>query len=240
MAAGKGARMKGIYYNKCLGVVNKKSLVSHGIERLLLMRILDIVIVIGKDGDSIKEHVEVYQQHAKISFIEQKIQLGIVDAIKCAVPIIGTDDFVLCLGDEIFYNQKPVEMLGYFFSSEADCICGIVPNENDEEIKKCYTVHIDDDNNIIELDEKPERPFNNFKGTGFCIFRNRMLKHIGEVSPNSKSGQYDLCDWITICIGKGLICKVFDFAEKEFNVNTFEDLQQANDFLSSSDRRVNK
>lgn len=240
LAAGKGARMKGIYNNKCLGIVNNKSLISHGIERLLLMGILDIVIVIGKDGDSIKEHVEPYQQHARISFVEQKIQLGIVDAIKCAVKLIKSDDFVLCLGDEVFYNQKPVEMLDYFFSSEADCVCGIVPNENDEEIKKCYTVLIDDEKKILELDEKPERPFNNLKGTGFCIFKNRMLEYIGDVGPNSKSGQYDLCDWITICIEKGLICKAFYFAEKEFNINTFEDLQQANEFLSSSDRRENK
>jgi dTDP-glucose pyrophosphorylase len=233
LAAGKGARMKGIYYNKCLGVVNNKSLISHSIERLLLMGIFNIIIVVGKDGDMIKDHIATYQQCAKISFVEQKIQLGIVDAIKCAVSIIGADDFALCLGDEMFYKQKPVEMLNYFFCSEADCVCAIVPDEKDEEIKKCYTVHIDEDNNILELDEKPERPLNHLKGTGFCIFKNRMLKHIGDVSPNSKSGQYDLCDWIRICIEKGMVCKVYDFAEREFNINTVEDLQQANQFFDA-------
>ncbi len=231
LAAGKGARMKGIYYNKCLGVVNNKSLISHGIERLILMGLLDIVIVIGKDGDSIKKHVEGYQQHAKISFIEQKMQLGIVDAIKCAVPIIGTDDFVLCLGDEIFYNQKPVEMLNYFTLTGADCVCGTVPNETDDEIKKCYTVLIDDEKNIIDLDEKPEKPFNKLKGTGFCIFQNTVLSLIDIVEPNPKSGQYDLCDWIKICIDEGMICKTFEFADKEFNINTLEDLRLANEFL---------
>lgn len=237
LAAGKGKRMKGINYNKCLGIVDNKSLISHNIERLLLMGICEIIIVVGKDGDNIKGHVEVYQNKAEILFVEQEMQLGIVDAIKCAVSLIGSDDFVLCLGDEIFYNQKPREMLDYFISTKADCACGIVSDESENEIKKCYSVVVDQSDNILELTEKPEKPYNSLKGTGFCIFKNKTLDYIGNVKPNSKSGQYDLCDWIRICIDKGLICKVFDFADKEFNINTLDDLAQANEFLSSGDHR---
>lgn len=240
LAAGKGARMKGINYNKCLGIVVNKSLISHNVERLLFMGIREIIIVVGKDSDKIKNHIKGYHTNAEILYVEQEMQLGIVDAIKCAISLIGSDDFVLCLGDEIFYNQKPVEMLEYFIRTGADCICGIVSNESENEIKKCYSVVVDKSNKILELTEKPEKPYNDLKGTGFCIFRNRMLEHIVDVSPNLKSGQYDLCDWIRICIEKGLICKVFNFAEKEFNINTLEDLNQANEFLNSGNRRENK
>lgn len=233
LAAGKGARMKGIQQNKCLGIVDNKSLISHNIERLLLMGINDIIIVVGKDSDSIKKHVETYHKKAKISFAEQKTPLGIAHAVKCAASQIGREDFVLCLGDEIFHDQKPMAMLDHFISSGSDCVCGIISNESEDEIKKCYTVLVDDSNNILDLIEKPEKPYNNLKGTGFCIFKNRTLKYIRLVKPNSKSGQYELCDWIKICIGKGMRCKVYNFAQKEFNVNTFEDLEQANKFLSS-------
>jgi len=240
LAAGKGTRMAGIDFNKCLGIVDKKSLIFHNIERLLLMGISDIVIVVGKDSDSIKKHVEEYQINAKISFAEQRLQSGIVNAVKCASSLIGDDDFVLCLGDEIFVNQKPIEMLDFFTCTGADCVCGIVPNESEDEIRKCYSVLVDDTENILDLTEKPEKPYNSLKGTGFCIFRNRTLDFIGDVIQNPKSGQYELCDWIKLCIRKGMICKAFNIADKEFNINTLEDLQAANDFLDPGERRGNE
>lgn len=237
LVAGEGARMSESPVNKCLSIVDNKTLLAHNIERLLLMGVNEIIIVVGKDGDRIKKHIESFQKNAEISFAEQKIQLGIVNAIKCALPLIGKDDFVLCLGDEIFFNQKPVEMLEYFIYTGADCVCAIVADESENEIRKCYSVLVDESNNILDLTEKPEKPFNTLKGTGFCIFKNRTLDCIEQVKANLKSGQYELCDWIKICIGEGLNCKAFDFAEKEFNINTLDDLTQANEYLNSKSQK---
>jgi len=184
LVAGKGKRMQGILNNKCLSIVDGKSLIAHNIERLISMGIQELIIVVGSDSGTIKKHIELLNDKISITYIEQQIPLGIVDAIKCAVSSIGSDDFVLCLGDEIFYNQKPKEMLGYFISSKADCVCGIIPNESEKEIKKCYSVLVDETNNILDLNEKPEKPYNNHKGTGFCIFNNKTLEWIELVKPN--------------------------------------------------------
>ena len=232
LTAGKGSRMKGIRHNKCLGIVGGKSLVSHSVDRLLLMGIDDIVVVVGDDGATIKNHLDEYKTKAKITYTEQKVQLGIVDAIKSALYLIDKEDFVLCLGDEIFADQKPRDMLDFFISSETDCLCGVVPDETEEEIRKCYSVLLDADDNIKDMTEKPDKPFNTFKGTGFCIFRNRTLQHIGKVTPNVRSGQYDLCDWIKLCIAQGMKCKAYCFATKEFNINTLEDLRSASMFFT--------
>jgi dTDP-glucose pyrophosphorylase len=233
LVAGKGKRMHSISSNKCLSIVDGKSLIAHNIERLLSMGIYELIIVVGSDSEKIKKHIKSFKDKPSITYIEQKTPLGIVDAIKCAVPSIGNDDFVLCLGDEIFYHQKPKEMLGYFISSDADCLCGIILNETENEIKKCYSVLLDETNSILDLTEKPEKPFNNHKGTGFCIFKNRTLDWINLVKPNIRSGQYELCDWIRTCIAKGMKCKTFDFADKEFNINTYEDLLTAKEKLES-------
>jgi len=231
LVAGKGKRMHGILDNKCLSIIDGKSLIAHNIERLLSIGINELIVVVGSDSEIIKKHIKSFVDKISVTYIEQIIPLGIVDAIKCTVSSIGSDDFVLCLGDEIFYNQKPKEMLDYFISSEADCVCGIISNESENEIKKCYSVLVDESNSILDLTEKPEKPFNNHKGTGFCIFKNRTLKWIELVKPNTRSGQYELCDWIKICIAKGMECKVFNFAEKEFNINTYEDLLLAKEKL---------
>lgn len=232
LTAGKGSRMKGIHHNKCLGVVGGKSLVSHSIDRLLLMGIDDIIVVVGDDGATIINHIDDCKTQAKITYTEQKVQLGIVDAIKSAIPFIGDEDFVLCLGDEIFVDQKPKDMLDFFISTETDCVCGVVPDETEEEIRKCYSVLLDEDDNITDMTEKPDNPFNSYKGTGFCIFGNRTLQHIQQVTPNDKSGQYDLCDWIKLCITRGMKCKAYCFATKEFNINTADDLRAANTFFA--------
>lgn len=202
---------------------------------MLLIGIDEIIVVVGNDSEKVIKHIEAFQENVNITFVEQKVQLGIVDAIKWAVSSIGSDDFVLCLGDEIFYNQKPKEMLNYFISTKSDCVCGIVPNESEFEIKKCYSVLVDESNTILELFEKPEIPFNTLKGTGFCIFKNKMLDYIYIVKPDLKSGQYELCDWIKAGIAQGMNCKVFNFADKEFNINTLEDFKQVNEFLKSCD-----
>lgn len=232
--------MKIAPFNKCLSIVDKKALLSHNIERLLMMGINEIILVVGKDGDRIEKCINNYQNNAEISFVTQETQLGIVDAIKCAASLIGNDDFVLCLGDEIFYNQKPIEMLEFFVHTGTDCLCGIVSNESEHEIKKCYSILVDESNNILDLAEKPEKPYNCIKGTGFCIFKNKALDNIKQVKANLKSGQFELCDWIKICINEGMNCKAFNFAEKEFNINTFEDLELANEFFVSADRRRNE
>lgn len=234
LVAGKGQRMKAYSCHKCLLAVNNKSLIIHNLERLSFMGIDEIIIVVGTDGKEIKKHVETNFNGTKISFVEQKMQLGIVDAIKCAGNAIGNDDFVLCLGDEIFVNQKPKEMLQYFQNSGADCVCGIISNESEEEIKKCFSVLIDRNDNILDLTEKPEKTFNQLKGTGFGIYRNKMLNFLDIVKPNEKSGQYELCDWIKICINQGMVCKAFIFAQKEYNVNTIEDLQLAKEKFESN------
>ncbi|HOU10280.1 MAG TPA: sugar phosphate nucleotidyltransferase [Clostridiales bacterium] len=227
LAAGKGVRMKGLKGSKCLLPVRGTSLLERHIGRLLGMGIDDIIIVVGPRGGDVVRHARMSSAGARLRFAVQPAPAGIADAVRCAVPLLGKDDFALCLGDEMFYGDRPMEMLRFFSETGAHCICGVVPGEPAEEIRKCYTVMTDNQGNLLALEEKPRQPFNEFKGTGFCLFRAEALGPLGVLQPNPESGQYELCDWVAACIGAGLQCKVFAFAEREFNINTREDYENA-------------
>lgn len=230
LAAGKGARMKGLRGSKCLLPVRGKSLLARHVERLLAMGIDDIIIVVGPRGGDVKAHAETFRGEARVRFAVQPVPAGIAAAVRCAAPLLEGDDFTLCLGDEMFVGDRPLEMLRFFRESGAQCVCGVVPGEDKDEIRKCYSVVTDASGALLDLEEKPLEPHNDIKGTGFCMFAAAALGPLFNLKPNPVSGQYELCDWVIGCMRAGLVCKVFAFAKKEFNVNTREDYLQAESY----------
>lgn len=232
LAAGKGARMKGLRGSKCLLPVRGKSLLARHIERLLAMGIDDIVIVIAPGTEDVVAHAETVRAQARLRFVVQPVPAGIADAVRCAAPLLQGDGFALCLGDEMFYGDRPLEMLRFFVESGAHCVCGVVPGEQADEIRKCYSVETDASGNLLALEEKPLEPVSDIKGTGFCLFGAAALGPLFGLLPNPVSGQFELCDWVLSCMRAGLVCKAFAFAKKEFNINTREDYLNAESYAS--------
>lgn len=236
LAAGKGVRMKGLRGSKCLLPVRGKSLLARHIERLLAMGVDDIIIVVGPRGGDVVAHAETVRAQARLRFAVQPVPAGIADAVRCAAPLLEGNDFALCLGDEMFYGDRPLEMLRFFVKSGAHCVCGVVPGEEPAEIRKCYSVVADASGKLLSLEEKPPEPVNNIKGTGFCLFGAAALGPLFDLLPNPVSGQFELCDWVLGCMRAGLACKAFAFAQKEFNINTREDYLRAESYGSEASK----
>lgn len=88
--------------------------------------IKDILIVINKNKESIKKNftknqilenlisndslllalAQTYKTYAKIHYAYQKKPNGFADAVSYARKFVGDDDFILCVGDEVFYGEK--------------------------------------------------------------------------------------------------------------------------------------
>jgi len=219
---------------KCLIAIGGRTLLEHNLNALQKLGAEEIIIIIGKNGDAVARAVGQSYADIPLRCIRQPAPLGIVHALTFAREAIGEADFALRLGDELFVEEKTIEALDFWRGSGADCVCGVTRGEPMDALRKNYSLLVEGDA-VLELVEKPEHPFNDYKGTGFCLFRNCMLQYLDQTLANAKTGQYELCDWIRLAIRDQRSVKLFPVAKKEINVNTAEDLRLVRMLLENTE-----
>jgi len=219
---------------KCLIAIGGQTLLEHNLIALRKLGAEEIIIVIGKNGDAVARAIGQSYADIPLSCIRQPAPLGIVHALTFAREAVGGADFALRLGDELFVEEKPTEMLDFWHGSGADCVCGVTQGEPLDALRKNYSLLAEGDT-VLDLVEKPEHPFNGYKGTGFCLFRNGMLQYLDRTPANVKTGQYELCDWIRLAIRDKCSVKLFLAAKEEINVNTAADLRRARMLLECTE-----
>lgn len=232
LAAGKGQRLNSKLTNKCFTTICGKRLLDYNLE-LISSRIFDeLIVVVGYNAKYIRKYVDENFHLIPVKYVYQDKILGIAHAMKMVKPYIY-GDFVMCLSDEILLKPQIDHMENFFTSSNSDCVCGVV-KDSLANIKKSYTLKIADDNEILYLIEKPIDVFNNWKGTGFCMMRPSMLSILENLEPNKIRKEYEMGDWIQLGIEKGLTCKIFNIAQKEFNINEKIDIRKAELYITNA------
>ena len=211
---------------KCLIPIGGLTLLEHNLIALRRLGVEEIIIIIGKNGDTLAQAAGQAYADIPLRYIRQPVPLGIVHALTFAREAIGEADFALRLGDELFLEEKTMEALDFWHSSGTDCVCGVTQGEPLEALRNNYSLLMEG-NTVLDLVEKPNQPFNDYKGTGFCFFRNRMLQYLAQTPVNGKTKQYELVDWIRLAIRDQCSVKLFLVAKEEINVNTAEDLRRA-------------
>jgi dTDP-glucose pyrophosphorylase len=73
---------------------------------------------------------------------------------------------------------------------------------------------------------------NNLMGTGNCIFKNEILSYIPQTPINQKRGEKELVDLIQCAIDEGHIVKSFLICDQYFNVNSPEEIKEAQSYFA--------
>ena len=237
LAAGDGKRLKKSSKEDCckpLIKTNRKRLIEYALDNLVELGAVEAYVVVGKESGLIKNTLGNEYRGLKIRYVVQQEQNGLIDAFKQAVKVSGYNETVLLqLSDEIFTELKIEQIRNYIENGNYDFYCGITYEDDTEKIKNNFSVEIYDGGFIKECIEKPEKVINNIKGTGFCIFRGDALKIL--INKNSEEAEllYDLCDYINYLVAKKYKGLALHIAEKEFNINTFADLLEVQNFLEA-------
>lgn len=126
------------------------------------------------------------------------------------------------------------EVLAYHVDKRADItiMCKRVENEN---LHRFGLVEVDEDNRVIELEEKPITPIGNIVSTGIYIIRRRLLIELLEEI--AKEERYDLVNDIIIRYRKQK--KIYAFVHEGYwkSIASLESYYQANmDFLDRNCR----
>ena len=225
LAAGDGTRLaKSTGQNICkpLRKINNKHLLEYSLDNLIEVGATKAYIVIGKQGDLIKDAFGNEYKGLKLQYVCQKEQKGLMNAFVEALNVMDCDDTVILqLSDEIFINLK-FEEIKKALQKDFDFYCGITFENDIQKIKNNFSVEADSESKLIKCIEKPQVVTNNIKGTGFTIFSAEMLNII-----KTHTELRDLCDSFNYLTENGYKGLTLNIAEREFNINTLDDLTEA-------------
>lgn len=235
LAAGDGKRLKNSSNEDCckpLIKIDDKMLIEYALDNLVRLGIDEVYVVVGKEIDLIRKSVGDRYGEMKLCYVLQPKQNGLMNAFVHALNTVTCDEAVILqLSDEIFVNMNTEMVKDNIQSADYDFYCGVTVEEDREKIKKNFSVDIDEDFVISKCTEKPAVVVNNIKGTGFCVFNCEVLRMLKDNYNYETNMPYDLCDYINWLIKEGKKGVALCFAEKEFNINTFADLEEAQNYL---------
>jgi dTDP-glucose pyrophosphorylase len=238
LAGGRGKRLGEITnsMNKCMLELGGKPVLEYNIERAFeIDEIEEIVIVVGHRAEDIINRYGIDYKGKRIRYVIQWEQRGLVHAIECGKEAIGNDNFFLLLGDEVLINSRHKEMLKKFKDEDLFGICGVMIQKDKSKISRTYTVLVDDNGRIFRLIEKPKKALNNWQGTGHCIFKNEILSYIERTPIHPERGEKELPDLIQCAVDDGQLVKIFDICDEYRNINSQEDLEEAEKILSKNE-----
>ena len=229
LAAGDGTRLaKSTGQNICkpLRKINNKHLLEYSLDNLIELGATKAYIVVGKQGNLIKDAFGNDYKGLKLQYVCQKEQKGLMNAFVEALMVMDCDETVILqLSDEIFINLK-FEEIKKALQKDFDFYCGITFENDIQKIKNNFSVEADSESKLIKCIEKPQVVTNNIKGTGFTIFSAEMLNII-----KTHTELRDLCDSFNYLTENGSKGLTLNIAEREFNINTLDDLTEAEECL---------
>lgn len=239
-----------------LVIVDKPSL-QYIVEELVESGITDIVIVTGRNKNSIEDHfdysyeventlkkdgkdellekIENLSSMANIFYVRQNLPKGLGHAILKAKPFIGDDPFVIALGDDIVYNPEyPVakQMIDVYEKYGASMVgCQEVA---EKDVSKYGVVkptkYLDDQ--TCEIDDFIEKPTieeapSRYACLGRYLLTGKIFKYLEEVKPG-KGGEIQLTDAILDMLKDGEKVLAYNFNGKRYDIGNKFGLLKAN------------
>jgi len=197
LAGGLGKRLRPLTHTgpkQTIPIANKPVL-HYCIEDLVNAGIKDIGIIVGYTPERINAIKEVVGEGllwgARITYIEQDAPRGLAHAVYIAEDFIDNDNFVVYLGDNMLKGGIK-EFVKEFVKTDAHVKLLL----SEVETPTQYGIAVLDKNgNILDIEEKPEKPKSNLAITGIYLFKPDIFKFAKSVKPGKK-GELQLTDAI--------------------------------------------
>jgi glucose-1-phosphate thymidylyltransferase len=205
LSGGKGTRLRPLTFTcaKQLIPVANKPILGYVLDQVAATRIKKVGIITARETS---RNVQDYVQdgsgwNLNVSYIPQE-PLGLAHAVKTAKRFLGSDSFVMCLGDNVT-GQGLEAFVKKFKNEQLDALIILKKVDNPSAFG---IAQLDDKGNIIKLVEKPKTPIGNLAIIGTYFFSNKVHEAIERIKP-SRRGELEITDAIQEMINMGFSVK---------------------------------
>jgi len=202
LAGGTGSRLRPITHTgpKQLIPIANKPVLEYALDDLKAAGVDDVGIVLGNVGrDEIQQYFgDGSAWGVDITYIVQGEPLGLAHAVGCAKEFVGSEPFIVYLGDDLM-REGITELVEDFDPEEY--AAGIGLQEVDEP-SRYGIVDIDDEGDVTQLVEKPDDPPNNLALIGVYVFTPAIFDQI-EGLRKSWRGEYEITEAIQGLLNDG-------------------------------------
>jgi glucose-1-phosphate thymidylyltransferase len=173
--------------------VANKPVLEYAVDDLKEAGITEIGIVLGNKGrDAIQEYLgDGSAFGVDITYIVQGEPLGLAHAVGCARDFVGDDSFVVYLGDDLM-REGIVDLIADFDASEYAAGIGL---QAVDEPSRYGVVGLDEQDDVVELIEKPDDPPSNLALIGIYVFTPAIFEQIATLEPSWR-GELEITDAI--------------------------------------------
>ena len=238
-----------------LVIVDKPSL-QYIVEELVESGIKDIIIVTGRNKNSIEDHfdhsyeledtlkknnkntllekVEDISSMANICYVRQNHPKGLGHAILKAKSFVGNEPFVIALGDDIVYNDVPVaKQLIDNYSKYGSSIVGC-QEVKESDVSKYGVVKplLSLDEKTVKMEDFIEKPSieeapSKLACLGRYLLTPKIFDYLEKTEPG-KGGEIQLTDAIVAMMKDGEKVLAYNFKGKRYDIGNKFGLLKAN------------
>jgi glucose-1-phosphate thymidylyltransferase len=195
LAGGTGSRLYPITHTgpKQLVPIANKPVLDYAIEDLREAGIDEIGVILGNKGrEAIQNHLGDGSEYGvDITYIVQGDPLGLAHAVGCARDFVGDDSFVVYLGDDLM-REGITDLVADFDPAEYAAGIGL---QEVEEPSRYGIVGLNENDDVIELAEKPDDPPSNLALIGIYVFTPAIFEQIEDLEPSWR-GELEITDAI--------------------------------------------
>lgn len=201
LSGGRGTRLRPLTFTsaKQLVPVANKPVLFYGIETLVEAGIRDIGIVVGDTRAEIEAAVgDGSRWGVAVTYIQQDAPLGLAHAVLTAEPFLGSDPFVMYLGDNLLANG--IVPFAEEFATKQPAATILLTAVSDPEQ---YGVAETEGDRVVRLVEKPKNPRSNLALVGVYLFGSEIFESARRIKPSLRN-ELEITDAIQDLIERGL------------------------------------
>jgi len=176
----------------------------------------EFIFVVNFQKEKIIDYLKTLSVNSR--FVVQEELRGIAYALSLTEDMVS-ENFIMILGDCLVKGE-------FAFPSDFSFGVGVWKTENEENIKRSYSVEIEKDQ-IIRVVEKPEFLVNDLCGMGYYFFNKKVFDYIRKTVPSALRGEIEITDTLQKIIEGGDILKPVNFEGDYLNVTYTGDLFRA-------------
>ena len=242
LAGGAGTRLYPLtsVTTKQLLPVYDKPMIYYPLSVLMLAGIREIMII------STPEDIERFRQllgtgekiGIQLQYAIQEKPEGIAQAFLIAEDFLENQPCALILGDNIFYGSGMTELL-----KQGE----INAKEGFATVYGCYVkepqrfgiMELDENNNVVSVEEKPEKPKSNYCITGLYFYGARVTEFVKQIEPSAR-GELEITTLNGMYLERNrLRAELLGRGFAWIDAGTVESLAEASDFVRMVEMRQN-